>query len=481
MIEVVLGLLVMLIGYGVSGSMRRFYFTKQSEEERNIFVSTNMILMFILVFIISFPAFFFTDQLAFLAFGKPGMGYFILLGLLNFWAEMTSQTAESYILIRQRSVMYFTLIIIKIFIILSLNIYFIVILKIGVMGYILSGLIGSIYFTITAHVFAFVNVGVHFNSSDAKQILKFSLPMLPGYLAAFIRSNSDRIFLRKYLGLAQLGAFEMLFKFATLIGIIIVEPFMKSWDVKRYEVCDTIDGPPIISHVFNFHLAIMLTIGLVLSLEIPLLLKILTPPEFWLGSLAALFAVTSRIINATYYHFFFGLLHAKETFKISIIQMVSALTSLVLNIILIKPFGVMGALIVSCVVASLQSFLAYNMSKKYYQIPFEWSKIILMTFLMGAVFIIINMVTISGTFLGTWIDHSISQPIRNILEQSSLQSLKNSKIIYHTLNNLILIIEGGIKFICSFIYPVLLIYLDIIPGKENLRKIGWLTFQKNTR
>lgn len=91
----------------------------------------------------------------------------------------------------------------------------------------------------------------------------------------FFRNNADRIMLRGYLGLTQLGTFEMLFKFATLIGVFVSEPFMKSWDVKRFEIAQMPEGPAIMARVFTYQLVLNLFFGLILALEIPLLLRIL--------------------------------------------------------------------------------------------------------------------------------------------------------------------------------------------------------------
>lgn len=75
MIDVILSILTYLIGYGVSGAMRRFYFQKPTENEKHAFVSTNIVLMFMLVLIISAPAVLFSEQIARLAFGRAGMGF----------------------------------------------------------------------------------------------------------------------------------------------------------------------------------------------------------------------------------------------------------------------------------------------------------------------------------------------------------------------------------------------------------------------
>ena len=51
MIDVVLSVLTLLIGYGISGALLRYYFEKETVRQKNVLVSTTIILMFLLALI----------------------------------------------------------------------------------------------------------------------------------------------------------------------------------------------------------------------------------------------------------------------------------------------------------------------------------------------------------------------------------------------------------------------------------------------
>ena len=395
MIDTVLSVLTLLIGYGITGSMKRFYFQKKTEHERKVLVSTTIILMFFMVVGISIPALFFCDHIAVLAFGKQGLQAYIFLTILNFISEMTSKNAEAYILIRQKSFFYSVVSICRLVISLALNIYLIAILHLGVLGYLYSSLIVSVLFSIFMHINALKLVGIHFNKTDAAHALQYSLPLLPGYIAGFFRGNADRVILRTFLGLSTVGVFEMIYKFATLIGVLVMEPFMKIWSVKSFEICESQEGKQSIIEGFTIYSAIILFIGLILSVEIPLVLKILTPREFWVSGTLVSLAVFSRMVAATDQFATFGLNYAKKTFFISLIQILVAALSIGLNLLLIKPLGLAGALIASCCVALTQNIIAFWVSHKYFPIAFEWSKITKMVCIALGLFFIIDYVSLS--------------------------------------------------------------------------------------
>ncbi|MCP4748623.1 MAG: oligosaccharide flippase family protein [Desulfobacteraceae bacterium] len=463
MIDTVLSLLTLLIGYGITGAMNRFYFETYDTQKRKRIVSTTIILMFFVVLIVCSPVLLLSKQVAWLAFGNKEWGNYIILAVVAFMGTMTSKTAENYILIKQQSFILSLISLIRLVFQLSLNIYFIVVLQMGVLGYLYASIIDAVLYTLFMHTNALLRVGFSFEKNIARNVLAFSLPLLPGYVAMFIRSNLDRIILRTYLGLTTVGIFEMLFKFATLLSFFVVQPFSKIWQVKRFEVCDLEDGPSILSRVFTYHLAIMFFIGLLFSLEIPVILKLLTPKEFWLSGFIIYFAVISRVFNGAYYHFFFGLLYAKKTWKISVIQWVTAIGSLIITYPMILLFNLYGAVVASMLCGILQCVLGYFMARSYYVIPFAWGALCRMAIMMTGLYWVAKDFSITKLPAAGWLDLYVAPIIRQILVFLSLDQVKNGKLLNYLVDGLPHLIDGIILacYSCSFIFG--LVFLKIIP------------------
>lgn len=469
MIDVVLSLMIVLIGYGVQGSMSRFYFQYSTGKNRNTLVSTAVLLMIVMLVCITIPVLIFSDQVAWLTFGREEYGHYIFLAILTFIATMSSSNAEIFILIQQKSILYSLISLSKLVIGLSLNIYLIVYLKLGILGYLYSGLITGVIFTSFIHGYVFFNVGLRFKKEIALEILKFSLPLLPGYIAIFIRNNTDRVLLRTFMGLTQVGAFEMLFKFATLLGFLIVEPFSKIWGIKRFEIADNSDGPMTMGTVYTLQLALMLFFGLVLSLEIPIILRILTPEEFWLSGNIAVLAVLSRILNASFYQFHFGLLYSKKTKIISYIQICTTIVSFLLALILIKPFGILGAVIVSALTNTFQCIIGLYYGNLNYKILYEWKRIAGMFVFAGLLFYLNNKISFSGSeIISQWLNAIVTQPLDSFMNFFQLDRFRDGKLVSYVLKNIPLLTEGSIKLFLSCIFIVGLIFVDIIPKQKIL-------------
>ncbi len=280
----------------------------------------------------------------------------------------------------------------------------------------------------------------------------------------FIRSNADRILLQTFMGLVQVGAHAMVFKFATLIGVFLVEPFQKIWNVKSFEIANEIGGPKTIARVFTLFITFLLFFGLVLSVEIPVLLRILTPKEFWLGGSIAALAVFSRIASAAYYQLNFGILYAKKTYKLSVIQWVVAGVYLLLSLLLIKPFGILGAVIVSCITNCFECVMGYKLSTPYYKIPFEWEKIILLLSMNIIIFILLNSFSVNSfPSIHNWINGTLSLPLEKTMTFFHLNEIKEGKLLSYSINNLPIIFEGIVKaLLCLLFLPCLFIF-NIFP------------------
>ncbi len=466
MIDVVISVVSILIGYGIQGAMARLYYDLKTEKERNRLISTAIILMLFAVFLTGVPMMLFDRQIAWLAFGQEGLSFYIFLAILTFMLDMTAKNAETFIFIQQKSIFYVFLSLCRLILAFSLNIYFIAYLKLGVLGYLYSGLIVAMVFAVVMHFYSLGLVGVHYDSGHASEILRYCLPLIPGYVAMFIRTNINRILLRVFLNLTHVGAFEMIFKFATLIGLFVVEPFSKIWGVKRFEIADKPEAPETMARIFTMIWGMMLFVGLVLSVEIPVLLKLLTPEEFWLGGEVAALAVLSRIILASYYHLYFGLLYAKKTNKISVIQIATTIVALMLSLILIKPFGIYGAVVASCLTSTFQCIMAFVMARDYYRIPFQWKRIVVLLLCACGFFMIIDQVS-PGTApeWQTWLKQYIAPVIVNCIQIVQLDAIKDGRLVMLAVEHVGLLVDGGVKLILSFIFLFVL-----IPGNYISRK-----------
>ena len=481
MIDSVLSIMSLLIGYGISGAMSRFYYETSNPEQRKEIVSTIVILMFFLVVGVTSPVLSLNKQVAWLAFGRNDWGYYIILATITFMGTMTSKNAENYVLILQKSFFLSAVSLARLVFSLSLFIYFIVVLKWGVLGYLYASLIDAYAYTFFMHAYTLGKVGIRFNKAIAKKTLSFSLPLVPGYIAMFIRNNADRVLLRTYLGLSQVGVYSMLFKFVYLIGIFAVAPFTKIWQVKRFEVCDLKDGPEIIAKVFTYHMVVLVFMGLIFSFEIPIVLKLLTPKEFWLSGFVVYFVVLSRVFAAAYQHIFFGLLYAKKTAKISMLQAMSAAATLALTVPLTIFWGLLGAALAALLISIFQCTIAYVMAKPYYKVPYQWNAIGIMLASATGLFIVGKDLTISNTFLADWLNFYVVPWVEVFGGWLRLDQIKEGILLNRLVDSVVLLSDATLLLLYSGLFILGLVLFRIIPRDLVLQFFSLETLRRPHR
>lgn len=86
---------------------------------------------------------------------------------------------------------------------LGLNIYFLAILKIGVYGYLLaislSNLVAVCYLACSSKAFRAIINSKKMNWNLAKEMVKYSLPMIPNYILWWVNNASDRFLITFFL------------------------------------------------------------------------------------------------------------------------------------------------------------------------------------------------------------------------------------------------------------------------------------------
>jgi len=468
-ISIIVSVMGITTGQGISSAMQRHYFEKKTNREQNVLVSTSLLVSFFIVFLTCLPVLIFSKYIALLVFNNIDYGFFVILAVFTFMGDMNAVVGEQYFLIKQQTVFVVIISVVKLVLGLLLNIYLIVYLQLGVLGVLYSGLVCALFFSLTYCILIFSKIGFHFNKSDSKQLLSFSLPLIPSYFFMFARNNVDKIMITSFLGISTLGVYTMLIKFASLIDLFF-RPLNKIWSIKRLEICDEPSGRQLIARAFTIQLALLLLAGSLLTVEIPLVIKILTPQDFWVPTSFVLICIYSRLLNFSYYHFVFGLVYKKKTYKISIIHGLTAVTSAFLTFFLVKYYSIIGALTAMILIYILQCILAFFFSRKYYAIPFEWSKIFIL--LIGSVIVILAVEYLCKTNIDYFL--FISQKILSISENISLYQMLEDKIGNYS-SKLPIIIEAIHRLFAGLFFLIFLIANKIIPFNfMSLRKKNFM-------
>ena len=218
---------------------------------------------------------------------------------------------------------------------------------------------------IFAFVFMFMirnHIVWNLDFNKIKSALKFSLPLVPGAIAYYLTTISDRILIDKYLSLAELGIYGIAATIAFILNIFsfgaykAFEPYIfKNWGSEQF--------PKIFQNIRNNFVYVLFIGVLLLSLFAKEFFVLMTDPQFHEAYIYVPMIIIGVYSSST--ALLYGtIITARGKTKInSLIVIVGATISVTLNIIFLPKFGLLTAAFVSSFAMTVMLMLSIRFSK----------------------------------------------------------------------------------------------------------------------
>lgn len=231
------------------------------------------------------------------------------------------------------------------------NIVFLVVLRVGLYGYLLSIIIGYcipiILMFLGGKIYNYC-FPFRFNKALLKQMLVYSIPMIPTILAWFINTSIDKYMIINISGLSVSGVYSVAHKIPTIITTIL-NIFISAWQISAIRSQGDADKSKYYTKVYaglNFVSISGFMITMILTKPVA---GFLFKKEFydaWIFvpalCLAAIFSSFSGFLAAAYRA-------AKKTTSLFVSVAIGAFVNIVLNYFLINSMGTIGASIATAV------------------------------------------------------------------------------------------------------------------------------------
>lgn len=239
--------------------------------------------------------------------------------------------------------------------------------RVGVIGVFLAQAIAGLTTFILGMYFSRSSYRFTFEWKKFKEMVSFSLPLVPSSLGMFMLGYADRIAITSMMSIGDLGIFGIGFRVASIVTLIMggfqtaITPLVYS----KYKESDTPSQLASIFRYFTFA-ALIATAGLTLfSREI---LVLLTTPSYYAAESVIPPLVASSFLSNMYV-FAPGLSIAKKTKHIAVINLSGAVLNVGLNYFLVGIWGIVGAAC-STLISSCFIFGAFmKLSQRYYSVP----------------------------------------------------------------------------------------------------------------
>jgi O-antigen/teichoic acid export membrane protein len=204
-------------------------------------------------------------------------------------------------------------------------------------------------------------------------VARAGAPLLPAGLASWALLYSDRLFLVRAVSLEQIGVYAIAFKLAALLSILI-EPFKSAWGPLSLAIRDQSAAPAEYARVLTYYCAVAFGLALGLSLFAHEVLLLVTTPAYlgasryvWLLALAPVAGGLSAAVSV-------GLYLEQRLAPLAWASAAAAVANTLLNLLLIPPYGALGASIATALGAAAAPLVAAAFAQRAHPLPFRWGR-----------------------------------------------------------------------------------------------------------
>lgn len=374
----VLGSLISLtVALEVSQGLARHYPDAKKAGEHVAYASTGLwftIITYTVALLISLP---FSNGLSVLLTGKDSYAAELRLALVYFYVNGTFLYLQSHLRWDLRSKEFAVSCIIVTLITTMAAVYLTVFQAKGLSGILYALVIGSTSGTAYAALILKNDLSPNLHLAKLKEMLGFSLPLVPSGILVFATYYIDRLMINHYLGLEETGIYGVAFRIASVIGILAaaIQGAITPLIFNSYKNPET---PEQISIIFQLFLSVSLIAWMGMSLFANEVLIVMATQSFY-GAAPLVAILAPSLLISSMYVFAPGISIAKKTHLIVWINLAAAVANIVLNMALIPLMGIYGAA-TATLIANLVALILYiSISHKHYKIQHDWIKIIAVT------------------------------------------------------------------------------------------------------
>lgn len=386
MIDTSLGLLTVLLAGGLQTAILRVYHEHSDQATKNVVLGTGILLVWgIGAALVALPILF-SASISKVVLGSANYYLEFCLALVIFVVEVAGQSASTIQIVRQQSVLFSVIGLVRLVLGLGLNIWLVVVLQVGLIGVFISSFVSAVVAALAFHIVAAREHGFGFDRKIAIALMGFQLPLLPGEIVAFVGRQAERVVVRMQIGIEAMGVLEMAYKFAPLLNQLIAIPFRRAWTTKSIEIAANNGAPAVIGEMFTHLMFVMIFAGLVMAVSIPGLLELMTPPEFWQAARVAQVEIVTTIVGVAGTYLTFGLIYRKKTITLSVVKLVLTPLKIVMAIAFVAKWGLAGAAYSALVIELVSIVWISSRSQACYRIPIEYGKLFLMVVVAAALF-----------------------------------------------------------------------------------------------
>lgn len=380
-----------ILGMNFLSGMVRFYFDHKEPSKRKAVISSSILVTSGIAWVFCGAMLFFVDELRPILLGRDTenvsegvLGKLLMVALLTVPFQLCTQSGFRYLQILKRSGTYSAIQISKMFLELSLKIWFVSpLMNLGPLGLILPVLIGEALTTLLVTGWTLRQVGFRVQWTVLKPIVLYTLPLIPVGLCQLGVHKLDlrllEAFSPKATAFTLVGIYGVAYQVGYLVNALMLGPFLQIWQPWIYDVENERERGELVARISSYAILAIATASLFLILFNREAIVIFTPKgsELRDGYLAVPWVAAAYVLWALYKVTEIPFFIAKRTGPILGINFAALALNIGFNWILIPRYGFVGAGMATFSTMLSLAVMGMLMSRTVLIVHFELGRILM--------------------------------------------------------------------------------------------------------
>jgi O-antigen/teichoic acid export membrane protein len=367
--------LVIVLRLGISSAFFRFYFDAKDDDGRTRVVRTSFWFTMVSATAGLVVMLLLADQISHLLRLGSEAGL-VQAAAVGTWAQMNYEQLTSLFRAEDRSVAFVSASLANVVITVGATVLLVVTFHKGPLGVLVGNFIGTlcVYFVLLGY--RRYQLGLEFDRKLFRAMNKFGMPLVPAALALWAVNFIDRLFIALFKGQGEVGVYSVAVRVSSAIVFLMIA-FRTAWPAFAYSIEDDREARRTYSYVLTYVVLVTCWTSLAFGLLSPWIVHVLARnPSFHRASEAVALLSFGGAAYTAYTVMAIGSGRARKTQWNWVIAGIAAVVNVVLNVLLIPPYGMMGAAIATAA-AYLALFLGMIIySQEVYYVPYQWRRVV---------------------------------------------------------------------------------------------------------
>lgn len=356
---------------GMDSAAHTWFWQNDDEEDRKATIATWFWCQMAASLVLGGLLALFAPQISLLVSGDVRAAPLLRLAAVSLPLTVAGAVLTSYFRLRRKPMATLWFTVASALLLVALNLLFILVLRRGMQGFFFAQIATGACST-AAGVWLLRHT-IHPRSAKLprlREMLRFALPLIPVAIALWVMGLSDRIFIKKFLNIDEVGLYDAGARLATAVAMV-TGAFTTAWGPFALSMQRQPDAPALYARAMLVYLALGGAMVAAVALFAPEALTLLAKPEYLGAAQVAGILTLGVLANGLATIASTGLALAKKSTPITVAVFIAAGVSVALNFALIPVLGKTGSAWASGISWMVYAAFIFFRAQRIHPLPYD--------------------------------------------------------------------------------------------------------------